>query len=176
MMANADMNIHIRCGVCSPPASIEKTEIVRVAHNSEITFAIGTITGAHAPLYTVGALYRVPGECEIESRGSGAPTVFTRRAAYRRAARSRGGSAVRWSVYLIYAHVCGSIKDLRAIPADGGQGLHSNARKKHCKVKAYNSKCFPLNGVSLYLEFGGGGAGLDSGRTQVAPSGLLGLS
>ena len=35
-MANADMNIHIRCGVCSPPASIEKTEIVRVAHNSEI--------------------------------------------------------------------------------------------------------------------------------------------
>ena len=53
---------------------------------------------------------------------------------------------------------------------------NSNARKKHCKVKAYNSKCFPLNGVSLYLEFGGGGAGLDSGRTQVAPSGLLGLS
>ena len=156
-MANADMNIHIRCGVCSPPASIEKTEIVRVAHNSEITF----------------------GRCENRiARGSAAPrpTVFTRRAAYRRAARSRGGSAVRWSVYLIYAHVCGSIKDLRAIPADGGQGLHSNARKKHCKVKAYNSKCFPLNGVSLYLEFGGGGAGLDSGRTQVAPSGLLGLS
>jgi hypothetical protein len=62
------------------------------------------------------------------------------------------------------------------IPVCGARRFNYGIAAPCKRSTVHNSKCFPLNGVSSYLEFGGGAAGLDSGRTQVAPSGLLGLS